>query len=102
MSSPDLEAMRHTAAHILAAASTQLKPETKLGVGPATDDGFYHDIDVSERWTEADLKTLQAEMEKIKKQDLAITQREVSKEEARTLFAQDPYKLELIDELPGD
>lgn len=100
--SVDLAAMRHTAAHVLAAASAQLKADTKLGVGPAIDDGFYHDIDVTERYSEDDLKKLQKEMVKIKNKDLLITQREVSKAEARKLFTHDPYKLELIEELPGD
>lgn len=94
--------MRHTAAHILAAASTQLKPDTKLGVGPAINDGFYHDIDVAQRYTEADLVPLQAKMEEIVAMNLPITQREVSKAEAKNLFAHDPYKLELIDEIEGD
>lgn len=98
---PDLAAMRHTAAHVLAAASTKIKPDTKLGVGPAIEDGFYHDIDVAERYSDQDLKKLQKEMEKIKKMNLPITQREVSKDEARQLFAHDPYKLELIEEIPG-
>jgi threonyl-tRNA synthetase len=99
---PDLEAMRHTAAHLLAAASRQLKPETRLGVGPAVENGFYHDIDVDERYTDEDLPRLQAEMEKIKEKDLPITHRAVSKDEARKIFADDPFKLELIDELPED
>ncbi len=98
----DIEQMRHTAAHMLAAASTKLKADTKLGVGPAIENGFYHDIDVAERYTEADLEALQTEMEKIRKMNLPITQREVSKDEARQLFANDPYKLELIEELPGE
>lgn len=98
----NLESMRHTAAHILAAASAHLRPDTKLGVGPAIEDGFYHDIDVAERYTEEDLIALQAEMEKIKERDLPITQREVSKDEAKKLFAHDPYKLELIDEIEGE
>jgi threonyl-tRNA synthetase len=98
----ELEAMRHTAAHVLAAASTRLKPDTKLGVGPVVEDGFYHDIDVDERYTEADLEKLENAMREIVSQDLPIKQREVSKEEARTLFAHDPYKLELIEELPGE
>jgi threonyl-tRNA synthetase len=97
-----LAAMRHTAAHVLAAASVQLKPETRLGVGPAIDDGFYHDIDVDERYTEADLKKLEKEMRKIQNKNLPITQREVSKDEARELFKDDPFKLELIDEIEGD
>lgn len=101
-SPPDLAAMRHTAAHVLAAASRRLRPDTKLGVGPDIENGFYHDLDVAEHYTEADLAALQEEMEKIKEQDLPITHREVSKEEARQLFAHDPYKLELIDEIEGD
>ncbi|MBI3255709.1 MAG: threonine--tRNA ligase [Candidatus Andersenbacteria bacterium] len=98
----ELDAMRHTAAHILAAASTKLRPDTKLGVGPAIEDGFYHDIDVAERYTEDDLCTLAEKMREIVAMDLPITQREVSKDKARKLFARDPYKLELIEELPGE
>ena len=97
-----LTKMRHTAAHVLAAASTKLKPETKLGIGPATKDGFFHDLDVETNWTEDDLKKLEREMEKIKSSDLAITHREVNKDEARKLFAHDPYKLELIEEFEDD
>lgn len=97
-----LAAMRHTAAHVLAAASRQLRPDTKLGVGPAVADGFYHDIDVAEHYTEADLSRLQKEMEQLKKKNLPIQQREVSKEDARQLFADDPYKLELLEEIPGE
>lgn len=98
----DIEAMRHTAAHVLAAASTKLRPETRLGVGPAIDDGFYHDIDVDERYSESDLGALQEEMEKIRKMNLPITHREIPKDEARKLFAHDPFKLELIDEIEDD
>lgn len=97
-----LEAMRHTAAHMLAAASRVLKPDTKLGVGPAIENGFYHDLDTAERYTDADLAKLQKEMFKIKNKNLEITQREISKAEARELFKDDEYKLELIDEIEGD
>jgi len=100
--STDIEAMRHTAAHMVAAASRVLKPDTKLGVGPAIENGFYHDLDTAERYTDADLEQLQTEMEKIKKQDLPITQREISKDEAKKLFADDPYKMELISEIEGE
>jgi threonyl-tRNA synthetase len=99
ISQDDLDAMRHTAAHVLAAASVRLRPETRLGVGPAIEDGFYHDIDVDVHYTEQDLPKLQKEMERIKKMNLSIAHREISKEEAKKLFAQDPYKLELIDEI---
>ncbi len=98
----DLEAMRHTAAHVLAAASQKLRPETRLGVGPAIDDGFYHDIDVDQNYTEEDLKALEKQMKKIQAQNLPITHRMVSKDEARQMFANDPFKLELIDEIPEE
>ena len=94
--------MRHTASHMLAAASRQLKPETKLGVGPSIENGFYHDIDVNEHYTENDLPRLQKIMEKIKKMNYPIVQREVIKEEARQIFVDDPYKLEMINEIEGD
>ncbi len=97
-----LQKMRHTAAHVLAAASAQLKPETRLGVGPAIDDGFYHDIEVDENWTEADLPKLQKKMEEIKNMALPITHRQMDKSEAKKLFAKDPYKIELIDEIPDE
>lgn len=102
ISKKKLEAMRHTAAHVLAAASKQLKPETRLGVGPAIENGFFHDIGVDENWTEEDLPALQKKMQEIKKMDLPIKQREVSKEEARELFKDDLFKLELINEIEGD
>jgi len=102
ISKKKIEAARHTAAHVLAAASKQLKPETRLGVGPAIDNGFFHDIDVDENWTEEDLPALQKKMEEIKKMDLPIKQREVSKKEARELFKDDLFKIELINEIGGD
>lgn len=97
-----LETMRHTAAHVLAAASRQLKPETRLGVGPAIENGFFHDIDVDENWTEEDLPALQKKMEEIKKMNLPIKQRKISKEEARELFKDDSFKIKLINEIEGD
>ncbi len=96
------EKMGHTAAHVLAAASTVLKPETRLGVGPAIEDGFYHDIDVDENWSEDDLKRLEKEMKKIKARNLVMTHQQVSKKEAREMFADDPFKLELIDEIEDE
>lgn len=94
--------MRHTAAHVLAAASKELKPDTKLGVGPTTENGFFHDVEVEENWTEQDLAKLEKKMKEIKKRNLPIVQREVNKDEARKLFKHDPYKLELIEKIQGD
>lgn len=95
----NIEKMRHTAAHVLAAASRELKPETKLGVGPATENGFFHDMDVNKNWTENDLPKLQKKMEEIKKKNLPIKQEKVSKEKAKEIFANDPYKLELLEDI---
>lgn len=97
-----LAEMRHTAAHVLAAASVQLHSESRLGVGVPIENGFYQDIDIDGTYSEEDLKKLQKEMEKIKKKDLPITQRTMSKEEARKLYTHDPFKLELIDNIKGD
>ena len=97
-----LEKMRHSAAHVLAAASTQLKPETRLGIGPATTNGFFHDIDVADNYSVTDLKALQKKMEEIRKMKLPITHRTSSKEEARKLFSSDPFKLDLIEKIAGD
>lgn len=102
MKQENVVAARHTAAHVLAAASQQLKPETRLGVGPAVENGFFHDIDVDENWTEEDLPVLQKKMEEIKKMNLPIKQRKINKEEARELFKNDRHKLELIEEIAGD
>lgn len=98
----ELNEMRHTAAHVLAAASKQLKPETRLGVGPPTDDGFFHDVEIDKNYSEEDLKKLQKKMVEIKNMNLPIVQREVTKEEAQKIFKDDPYKLELVDEIEGD
>lgn len=97
-----LAKMRHTAAHVLAAASRELKPETKLGVGPTTESGFFHDIQVEVNWTEQDLAKLEKTMKEIKKRNLPIVQREVRKDEARKLFKDDPFKLELIEQIAGE
>lgn len=101
-SKKELQNMRHSAAHVLAAASRELKPETKLGVGPATANGFFHDIDVDVNWTEEDLPKLRKKMIEIKKKDLSIKQREISKTEAKEIFKNDPYKLEIINEIKED
>lgn len=102
VSKEELQNMRHSAAHVLAAAARELRPETKLGVGPAIENGFFHDIDVDDNFTEEDLSKLRQKMIEIKKRDLLIEQREISKSEAKELFKDDPYKLELLDGIEGD
>lgn len=95
---------RHTSAHILAQAVKRLYPEAKLAIGPAIADGFYYDFDVPRPFTPEDLARIEAEMERIIKEDLPLERSELSREEARAAFlaAGETYKVEIIDELPPD
>ena len=97
-----LELMRHSAAHLLAAALTDLYPGVKFGVGPAIENGFYYDIELPEGVSISpdDFAAIEARMAEIAKSDAKIVRREVTRDEAREIFAEQPLKLELIDELP--
>ena len=99
-----LELMRHSTAHLLAAALTDLYPGVKFGVGPAIENGFYYDIELPEGTTVSpdDFAAIEARMAEIAKSAAAITRREVTRDEAREIFSNQPLKLELIDELPED
>lgn len=96
------KAYRHTASHIMAQAVKSLFPQVKLAIGPATDNGFYYDFDIDTAFTQDDLKTIEAEMEKIIKEDLPLERFTLSRPEALQLMADkgEPYKVELIRELP--
>lgn len=95
---------RHTSAHLLAQAVRRLFPDVKLAIGPAIEDGFYYDFDVEHPFTTEDLALIEEEMQKIKKADYPIIRQELSHEEAIALFEEqgEPYKVELIKELPPD
>ncbi len=97
-----LELMRHSTAHLLAAALTDLYPGVKFGVGPAIENGFYYDIELPEGVTVSpdDFAAIEARMAEIAKSGAAIVRREVSRDEARE--TDQPFKLELIAELPED
>ncbi|TCP69032.1 threonine--tRNA ligase [Baia soyae] len=99
-----LEVYRHSAAHVLAQALKRLYPEVKLGIGPVIEDGFYYDIDLPTRLTPEDLPKIEAEMAKVIKEDVPITRRVVSRDEAISIFEEigDHLKLELIRDLPED
>ena len=99
-----LELMRHSTAHLLAAALTDMYPGVKFGVGPAIENGFYYDIELPEGVTVSpdDFAAIEARMAEIAKSGAPIVRREVSRDEAREIFADQPLKLELIDELPED
>lgn len=99
----NLEKMRHTLSHVLAAAVRELYPNAKFGIGPAIDTGFYYDIDFGDaKVSEADLPKIEKKMREIIKRKLPMTKRVVSKSEALD-WARDnkqDYKVELIEELP--
>lgn len=95
--------IRHSSAHLMAQAMRRLYPSIHFGVGPAIDSGFYYDTDNGEHpITAEDLAAIETEMAKIVKENLPITRRVLTKQEALELFAGDPYKEELINELPED
>ena len=95
-------ALRHTAAHILAQAVKRLRPDAKLAIGPAIEDGFYYDFDVKTPFTPDDLEKIEAEMKKIVSENLPVLREEVDREKARKLFRDqgETYKEELLEELP--
>ena len=98
-----LGVLRHSTAHLMAHALTRLFPEIHFGVGPAIETGFYYDTDMEVRLAEEDLPKVEAEMMNIVKANYPIVRREVSRAEALEIFANDPYKVELITALPeGD
>ena len=96
------QTLRHSASHILAQAVKRLYPETKLAIGPAIDDGFYYDFDTEHTFTPEDLEALEKEMKKIAKENLKIERFELPRAEALELMKDEPYKVELINDLPED
>jgi len=97
-----LEKMRHSAAHVMAEAVESLFPEAKFGIGPSIEDGFYYDFDLPRSLTPGDLPVIEDGMRAIIVQNVPFIREEVSKEEARKIFARQPYKLELIAEIPDE
>ncbi len=95
----NLDLIRHSCAHLLAAAVLELWPETKNTIGPAIESGFYYDFEFQKPVTEEDLPRIEAKMAEILKTWNKFEGKEVDAKEARKRFADNPYKLELIDEI---
>ncbi|MGD9964553.1 MAG: threonine--tRNA ligase [Candidatus Izemoplasmatales bacterium] len=96
-----LDVLRHSTAHLLAEAVKKIYPQAKFGVGPVIEEGFYYDIDLGDDiLTENDLKTIEKEMKKIASQNSKIERSVLSYEQALDFFKDDPYKVELIRDLP--
>ncbi len=99
----DLEGKRaywHTASHIMAQAVQRLFPDAKFAIGPAIDEGFYYDFDVEKPFTDEDKEKIEAEMKKIIKENIHIERFSLLKEDALKLMDSQPYKQELINDLP--
>ena len=94
--------MRHTASHVLAQAVKKLRPEVKLAIGPAIDNGFYYDFDVDMPFTPEFLKEVEKEMARIIKKNERLERFELPRAEALELMKDEPYKVELINDLPED
>ncbi len=101
-SKEDLKVLRHSAAHLLAHALFELYPEVKLTIGPATEEGFFYDILLPNNLKEEDLDIIEKRMHEISDLNYKIEHKEISKQEARELYKNNPFKLELIDNISGD
>ena len=102
MPDSDLSTMRHSAAHIMAAAVQSLWPDTKFDIGPCTDDGFYYDFDMEHRLSNEDLKEIEKIMRKMLGRKLPFERREVSRQEAQQFFAEkkQTFKLSRLEDIP--
>ena len=90
----------HTTSHIMAQAIKRLFPEVKLAIGPSIDEGFYYDFDTENPFTDEDKARIEEEMRKIIKEDIAIEKFSLPRKEALDLMKDEPYKVELINDLP--
>ena len=94
-----LKILRHSAAHVMAQAILRLYPDAKLTIGPVVEGGFYYDIDM-QPLSEDDFPKIEAEIAKIVKEKIPIRRQEVSKQRAKEFYRGEPYKLEMIEDLP--
>ena len=96
-----LHVLNHSCAHLLAQAISHLYPNAKFWVGPVIDDGFYYDMDLGDAVIkEEDLAKIEKEMKKCAKDNKRIVREELSKAEALEMFKDDPYKIDLIENMP--
>lgn len=98
MSQYPIETIRHSLAHVMAAAVKKLYPDVKFAGGPAIENGFYYDFDTEHRFSEQDFDAIEKEMRALIKSDGAFAQRNVRLDEAKEIFADQPYKMEWLNE----
>lgn len=95
-----LQTIRHSMAHVMAEAVLELFPGTKIAIGPSIENGFYYDFDLPRPLQDSDLEEITEHMKRIIESGVPFERREVTRDEARKLFADQPYKLELLDAIP--
>jgi threonyl-tRNA synthetase len=101
-SEKDLSVLRHSAAHLLAHAVKELFPSTILTIGPATKEGFFYDMLPERNFKDEDLVRIEEKMHELSRQNIPLTHKQISKDVAREMYNNNPFKLELINEIPGD
>ena len=94
--------IRHSAAHVMADVVTKMFPGVKLAIGPPTDDGFYYDFDLKQAFTTEDLEAIERRMKEVMATNLPFEYREYTRDAALELHAEEPFKLEVIREIPED
>lgn len=99
-SSEGIKVLRHTTAHVMAQAMQRLYGDVQLGIGPVIENGYYYDIDLEKSLSEEDLPKIEEEMNKIIQENIPVERKEVSREEAQSLFKADPLKKEILEDLP--
>src|SRR5512142_1067731 len=100
---PDgIEIVRHSTAHVMAAAVKQLFPEARITIGPAIENGFYYDFDVETPFTPEDLARIEERMAEIVKADHPFLRQDLPKEKARAFFPDEPFKGELLNDIPEE
>ncbi|MGF2616005.1 threonine--tRNA ligase [Rossellomorea vietnamensis] len=100
VSAEGIQLLRHSTAHLLAQAVKRIFENVNLGIGPVIENGFYYDLDLGQNISESDLEKIEKEMKKIIAENHPFLRQEISREEARDLFSEDPLKLELLDDIP--
>src|SRR3989344_5099796 len=101
MQQNNIEKIRHSLAHLLASAVMEFYPKTKLGIGPAIENGFYYDMALPKEFTPADLQKIESRMRELIKENQEFSGKKVTKLTAKKLFKSQPYKLQLIKDIEG-
>lgn len=102
MNEKDLSVLRHSAAHLLAHAIKELFPATILTIGPATKEGFFYDFLPEKNFKDEDLVRIEERMHELSRKNIPLTHKQISKDVAREMYKNNPFKLELINDIPGD